>query len=308
MVNLTKNVNNGTKENGMEQFINELFETLTERFDGEVKRSTVQKANTKELIGFTFIEKGNEIGANPTLYPEGYYEKYVAGVDIEDIADDMLAIVEKSSGKDLGFDVDVLTNWELVKDKVRPMVVSKENNAEYLSKMAYTDTKTDLAIIYSVVLSSNDSGMANVKITKQMLEKYEITMTELKKVAFKNIESQFEFKNMADTLRELMGEEQAELMGIEDAPLWVLSTEDKTNGAGVMFVPKVLKAVKERIGLEQFYILPSSIHEVLVVSDTSMKVDELRNMVREVNATQVAPAERLSDNVYFYDGKKLSVA
>lgn len=295
----------------MQNFINTLFETLTERFDGEVKRSTVQKANTKELIGFTFIKKGNEIGANPTLYPEGYYEKYVAGVDIEDIADDMLAIVEKSSGKDLGFDVDTLTNWELVKDKVRPMVVSKENNAEYLSKMAYTDTKTDLAIIYSVVLSSNDSGMANVKITKQMLEKYEITMTELKKVAFKNAESLYEFKNIMDELMELMGiesEEMATAMGIERSPMWVLSTEDRTNGAGMMFVPKVMKAIKERLGIEQFYILPSSIHEVLVVNMSEATPSELRNMVREVNATQVAPAERLSDNVYFYDGKKLSVA
>ena len=295
----------------MQNFINTLFETLTERFDGEVKRSTVQKANTKELIGFTFIKKGNEIGANPTLYPEGYYEKYVAGVDIEDIADDMLTIVEKSSGKNLGFEVDSLTNWEFVKGKVRPMVVSKENNAEYLSNMAYTDTKTDLAIIYSIVLSSDDSGMANVKITKQMLEAYGITMTELKKAAFKNSESLYEFKNIMDELMKLMGiesEEMAISMGLERSPMWVLSTEDKTNGAGMMFVPKVMKAIKERLGIEQFYILPSSIHEVLVVNTSEATPSELRNMVREVNATQVAPEERLSDNVYFYDGKKLSVA
>lgn len=295
----------------MQNFINDLFETLTERFDGEIRKNTVQKANKKSLIGFTFIEKGNESGANPTLYPENYYEKYVAGVDIEDIADDMLAVVEKSSGKNLGFDVDTLTNWELVKGKVRPMVVSKENNAEYLSNMAYTDTKTDLAIIYSIVLSSDDSGMANVKITKQMLEKYGITMTELKKVAFKNAESLYEFKNIMDELMELMGiesEEMAREMGIERSPMWVLSTEDRTNGAGMMFVPKVMKAIKERLGIEQFYILPSSIHEVLVVNMSEATPSELRNMVREVNATQVSPEERLSDNVYFYDGKKLSVA
>jgi len=59
----------------------------------------------------------------------------------------------------------------------------------------------------------------------------------------------------------------------------------------------------ERAGGD-FYILPSSIHEVLIVPDNGMMdLAALENMVREVNATTVDPSEKLTDNVYHYDSK-----
>ena len=49
-------------------------------------------------------------------------------------------------------------------------------------------------------------------------------------------------------------------------------------------------------------VLPSSIHELLILPDNgSMQLSELEAMVREVNATQVAPEDRLSDKVQYYD-------
>ena len=54
-----------------------------------------------------------------------------------------------------------------------------------------------------------------------------------------------------------------------------------------------------------FFILPSSIHEVLLVKDDgNVNFTELKNMVEEVNATQVAPEEKLTDSVYHYDSKE----
>ena len=38
-----------------------------------------------------------------------------------------------------------------------------------------------------------------------------------------------------------------------------------------------------------------------------MSPEELRNMVHEVNVTQVAPQDFLSDNIMKYDGQKLSL-
>ena len=54
-----------------------------------------------------------------------------------------------------------------------------------------------------------------------------------------------------------------------------------------------------------FFLLPSSIHEVILVPDNGkMDYRELEKMVHEVNETQVRPTERLSDNVYHYDSKE----
>lgn len=52
-------------------------------------------------------------------------------------------------------------------------------------------------------------------------------------------------------------------------------------------------------------MLPSLIHETLIIpKDAGMEFKELEQMVREVNQTQVAPGERLSDHVYKYDAKE----
>ena len=51
-----------------------------------------------------------------------------------------------------------------------------------------------------------------------------------------------------------------------------------------------------------FYVLPSSVHEVLIVPDNgTMELRDLSAMVYEVNRTEVAPQDRLSDNVQYYD-------
>ena len=59
-----------------------------------------------------------------------------------------------------------------------------------------------------------------------------------------------------------------------------------------------------------YFVLPSSVHEVLIMPKSEdMDPKELRNMVQDVNATQVAEGEILSDQVYEYDAKthKLSI-
>ena len=63
--------------------------------------------------------------------------------------------------------------------------------------------------------------------------------------------------------------------------------------------------IAEQVGSSSYYILPSSIHETIVVPfNDGMNVDELKNMVHEVNSTQVVADEILSDNVYVYDYDK----
>ena len=55
---------------------------------------------------------------------------------------------------------------------------------------------------------------------------------------------------------------------------------------------------------KDFYILPSSIHEVLLLPadyKDSEKTEEMRDMVCEVNDTQLKLEERLSYNVYYYE-------
>ena len=82
---------------------------------------------------------------------------------------------------------------------------------------------------------------------------------------------------------------------------FVVTNKQRIDGAGALFYPEMMDNLAEVFG-QNYFILPSSIHEMLVLPDNGeISADELRTMVAEVNATQVAPAERLTNNVYHYD-------
>ncbi len=91
--------------------------------------------------------------------------------------------------------------------------------------------------------------------------------------------------------------------------IWVLTNEKGFLGASVLTRTDVLCELYNKVG--DYYILPSSIHEILAVPVNACEdgmTDALEDMVRSVNQTQVAQKDQLSDNVYFFDGKKISMA
>ena len=89
----------------------------------------------------------------------------------------------------------------------------------------------------------------------------------------------------------------------EDEQMYVATVPDKVHGAGVLAYQDFMDKAAEKAGGD-FFILPSSIHEILIVPDNGkMNLKDLEAMVKEVNATQVSPADKLTDSVYHYDSK-----
>ena len=88
--------------------------------------------------------------------------------------------------------------------------------------------------------------------------------------------------------------------------MYVLSNQEKLYGAACMLYPEVLSAFGEICGRD-FYVLPSSIHEVLLVFAEEGKEKELKEIVTDMNRNHVAPEEVLSDSIYHYNTKKGSL-
>lgn len=88
----------------------------------------------------------------------------------------------------------------------------------------------------------------------------------------------------------------------------------KTNAATLFIFEDKLKEIFNNLGGD-FFILPSSIHEMIVVPNRERKstrnfdqqVSDLLKMVREVNSTELAPEEFLSNSVYYFDGEKINM-
>lgn len=81
---------------------------------------------------------------------------------------------------------------------------------------------------------------------------------------------------------------------------FVLTNNDKFYGAAGILRTDLLRQFAEEQGCD-FYILPSSVHELILVPDKhDFTKTELRDMVKTVNEEQVAVEERLSDDVYYF--------
>ena len=83
-------------------------------------------------------------------------------------------------------------------------------------------------------------------------------------------------------------------------PLYVLTNETQICGAACMLYPALLEEFAENVG-KDLYVLPSSIHEVLLLpTDTRCADESLRALVQSVNSEQLPLSQQLSDTVYYY--------
>ncbi|MCF0185898.1 MAG: hypothetical protein HUJ98_05360 [Bacteroidaceae bacterium] len=113
-------------------------------------------------------------------------------------------------------------------------------------------------------------------------------------------------KGMTEILKEMMGEEMFDLLEQTMQPdgtemLYVATTPDKINGAGILAYPEFMAQAAEQLN-GSFFVLPSSRHEVILVKDDgAIEAESLQAMVCQVNATEVSAVDKLTDSVYHYD-------
>lgn len=182
---------------------------------------------------------------------------------------------------------DALNNLE-VYAKIVP------RNAGYLAGKV-TREFLDMNIVYYIKAMKN----GNVVITDWLLDTTKYTEEDLYRAALDRIENNFEYTDMREILAEQMGVDASEI----DVPgmMNVLTNKGKMFGAVSIISKNVMDYALKKSKLKKVYVLPSSIHEVIIVPAETGDVEVLRNMVHEVNATQLTPDEILSENVYVYD-------
>ena len=143
----------------------------------------------------------------------------------------------------------------------------------------------------------NDDNNNNVStvVTNELLESAGVSKEELRIFARKNLKATVRIQSMSEVLRGFMTEDIPETEDI----MYVASNESRVNGAAVMLLESVLKDFCIQHGLESIYIIPSSLHEVILTS-AKMPLCEVDSMIRDVNSSQVDPWDQLSDHVYTF--------
>lgn len=265
----------------------------------------VTKANDVSLTGLT-IRKEDAMVA-PTIYMEDYIKAYEDGKSIEEIADAIWECYEGAST--VSFELPDFFNYQEIAERIRVKVLGAERNSEYLEGKV-TLTFGDLKAVFLIEI-----GEGTIVVTEEMAAQWNRTAEDLLTVAMENAHEQgtYEIMNMADVLANMMGispeDLEDSLPGANEAEhiMYVISNKSRVNGAGAILDLDLWKEFAKDKG--NLYILPSSIHELIAVPDYGKEdaVEELTNMVHEVNSTQVAPGEILSETVYYYDQKENTI-
>ena len=277
--------------------------------DVEVENRLVDKVN-ETYDSFTVKHTGSDVGVNISV-TEAYAAYANDEADAKTIANAMVdrTVEALLNAPTISNGINDIQNYDVMKNKLVMEVVSSETNAELLETIPHKDIE-DMAVIYRFDVKDMVGEGATVIVTNKMLENYGITPEQLHEDAVKNAPEirPIVIQGMAEVLAKQMGVEDLDMLGLNIPPeqeqIFVASVPDNVHGAGILAYEDFMDKASERVGNQSFFILPSSIHELLIVPDNGMMdLHSLEQMVKEVNATTVDPSEKLTDNVYHYDAK-----
>jgi len=292
-------------DNNYYGFLDEMAEKLravqspfTSQFQVNVK--DVGKANGMSYRGIEIADQQSGMGV--TINMDQHYKMYLDGKSLDEIADMVQHQALNAFENKPDVDVNRVKDYESLCNNVMMEAVSREKNAEYLQNVPHFDM-ADLSIIFRVNVSGNrEHGFGVVTVDNKLLDSMGVSQDQFQKdILDRALNGE---PPILRSLTEVMGG----VFGIDasepDGGLFLATNSEALYGASVIAIPGFLDQAAEKLG-GNFYILPSSIHEVLLLrNDQEMNVRELEDMVQNVNEQIVSPEEQLSDRVYHYDAQE----
>ena len=287
----------------VDQISEDLKKVLPDELQGvKITARQVDKLQGASYYGITVQPENSNIGISMDL--SSAFEAMENGRSYDVVLAELGTAVADGFSNRPNVRAAELMDYEAMKDKLMVQVVPTAGNEEMLAGIPHVEQE-DMSLVYRFVIETNEQGSATTLVTNQMLENYGISAEQLHADAMANAPEQFpaSVRSMQEVLAEIMGIEP-EMMPGEPGGMYVATCNQGVNGAGCIFYPEFMDQAAEKLGGD-FFVLPSSVHEVILLPDTGdMSFHELESMVQEINATEVQPADRLSDSVYHYDAEE----
>lgn len=265
--------------------LKEYSEAVASKIEG-AEVVEVEKENKVKLIGIHLCGKT----ISPTIYVNDCYEQNADVDTAVDYVNDMLVKCKTPKFlEDLDF-----TDWHKIKPYLRMVLVNKKSIGE-----VYLDGKQfgfdDLKLTPKIILPLDDA-LGSVTINRGHIKAWGIDEREVLEIALNNtyIEGAV-FTDLLSMCQKLSGED---FDVSENIPaVYIVSNAHLFRGA-VMAI--VAQQKLQRMYPEGYVVIPSSVHEVLVMSKHQYDAG-MSDFVKFVNQTQVKPEEVLSDKVYVFD-------
>lgn len=282
-------------ENGITEYLPESYQ------DAQISIGTINKNNGKKLDGLTIIRPGENI--SPTIYLNDFYNELMNGGSSKDIMEKIADIRVKNEV--VGFNINDFNEFSKIKDRVAFKLINKESNEEFLRNVPHK-VFGNLAAIYKIHIQNFMDGNSTATINNGMIERWNITENELYKAAMESspLVNPYTLRPMSSVIQGMMTKESTapEMQEEKLEEMNVLTNQSKIDGAAVILHPGVLENIADRIH-GNYYVVPSSVHECLVMPKDVIDLEYLNDMIHEVNRDAVSQEEVLSETAYEYDAK-----
>lgn len=284
----------------VENIVTMLKDKMGEEY--EIRTVDVMKNNDIRLTGVIMMRETDKV--SPTIYLEGPYRQYCKGDTLPEIAGAIIALYEEQV-KDIDLDMDSFGRFACVKDRIFHKIIHYEKNRKMLEDMPHMKWN-DLAVVFYYGVDEKVLGKASILIHNNHMDMWGQTVETLFRTAQCNMRrSKPEILIPLQRLVEEMTGGRIE--SPEEVRLYVLTNCDKLYGASAMLYSDKIRELAEELQSD-LLILPSSVHEVLLMPDDKAgQYQDYRRMVEEVNTTQVEPEEILSYQLYRYSRKKAEI-
>lgn len=268
---------------------------MREKIKNELNRRNIFYEETS--IKKNGITKEGLVIGNESIRPTIYWENIVYyGNSVKEIVDKILELSNEQKMDHLN--KDLLLDWNWVKDHI-VVCIQKNTNSDSVY-MKFLDM-----IVYIRILFSYEDSHASCVVTHNLLKIWDISISELFRTAWINTKDTFRIYNMVDTILQMMGTDISddlhdEIVGC-DFDMYILTNQIKYFGAAAILNREFLNSVCNNLNTEEIMILPSSIHEIIIIKNENYSLDEMKDMVILVNSECLPDEDILSDHVYIYN-------
>ncbi len=304
----------------------------------KVEVNHVIKNNSIELDGLVILRENEHI--TPNIYLNPYYGRYLEGDSLQGLVKEIIHIYMAAKEDREREAVCIHYEFNEMKNCIIYRLINYERNRKLLQEVPHIHF-LDLAITFHCLVKNNEQGIGTIRITNEHIKNWNIGIDDLKEVARANTPVLFPpvVKNMNDVILDIIkndmqtppdkeagnglsltgamgkAEEAGDILGTflesleqqKTNNMYVISNRKGINGGSCLLYPDVIKTLAEELESD-LYILPSSIHEIIAVkANKSIDKGTFREMVFDVNRTQVPEEDILSDSVYFYSRERNAI-
>ena len=267
----------------------------------ELEERSIRKAQRGELAGLIF--KTPDTVCAPTYYVEDFYDAYKEGKTVRNLSQDAVRNACHYIQHPPVLP-DISPGIFKAPSLLRVRLINKSKNRDYLANVPHIDA-CGLALIAEIRF-----GEYRAVITDELLDQMDMSKEELFETALDNSSSydRATLFDLSEVFQSATGECENLLESSTTAPLpaslYVLSNEDSFFGAAALFYPGMLERLTILMG-GAFYVLPSSIHEVLLLPVTDGDAQKLADIIKTANRTVTDSDVFLADDLFVCEAGRL---